>query len=70
LAAGNKAAIRLASFECLLYFIQGLLTPSNEGIDQHIQWFAAAINLKPFATAVQAETNTNVYLKRTPAEGV
>jgi hypothetical protein len=70
LAPINKHALRVNGFELLLYFIQALQTPSNEQIDEQIIWFSWAVNLKPFVTQYQSETNTVVKLKSIASEGI
>src|SRR5690242_15155420 len=69
LIANNKQSVRLQGFELLLYFIKGLRTPSNEQIDEQINWFSCAINLRPFVLAAQSESGFNVKLKNYPQEG-
>ncbi len=69
LAANNKQSVRLQGFELLLYFMKGLRTPSNDQIDEQINWFASALNLKPFVTSEQTERGYNTKLKVFPQEG-
>ncbi len=69
LAANNKQSVRLQGFELLLYFMKGLRTPSNDQIDEQINWFASALNLKPFVSSEQTERGYNTKLKVFPQEG-
>jgi hypothetical protein len=65
LMVSNKPVIRLTGYSILLYFIEGLQTPSNEQIEEQIVWFSGAVNLKPFLK----DSFSGVKLKNLPLEG-